>query len=222
MSKTFIEMGSSVRGGPSGSARVKSKKCLRRVEVLNALFMEQITSMMSTGEVSPEILGLGLTVSRVKVSNDFSRVNVYWMATGTTKDDVIEPLLRRAAGKLRHELTQLRVIGIVPPIEFVKDTTHSRIAEVEFLLGKCDFGEDFEPTTPINLFAPMNAKYPNPLVNKSSFENQIPVIAGEVIDPVPSPILSAPTTEAGHYESISMRQDVLGVRHDVIMANVSI
>lgn len=214
MSKTFVEMGTSVRGGGVSGAPVKSKKCLRRVEVLNALFMEQITSMMSTGEVSQELLGLGLIVSRVNVSNDFSRVNVYWVGSGTCKDDVIEPILRKAAGRLRHELTQLRVIGIVPPIEFVKDKTHSKIAEVEYLLTKCDFGDDFVPTTSNNLFSQISPKYLRQ-------QQDVTVVSSDDAEQVPAEV-STPTFESELYDSISMRQDVLGVRHDVIRNQVSL
>jgi ribosome-binding factor A len=154
---------------------------------------------MSTGEVSPDILGLGLTISRVKISSDFSIVNVYWAATGTSKDDVIEPILKKAAGRLRYALTQLKVIGIVPPIEFVKDKTYSKIAEMEYLLNKCDLGED-ENATPDSM---QNAF----LNNNNNIVNDSTIIPND-------------NTESGLYKSINMRQDVLGVRHDVIMMQV--
>lgn len=51
---------------------------------------------------------------------DFNKLNVFWLARGTENDTEIERILKRSSGKLRHELSQLRVIGVVPHIEFVK------------------------------------------------------------------------------------------------------
>lgn len=126
------------KGGASALARPVSGKVMRRVEMLNNLFVEQITSLLATGEIAPEFLGLGIQISRVKVTSDFSAVNVYWYASGTEKDEYIEKLLARGAGHLRHTLTQLRVIGIVPPILFFKDRTYSKLQEVEMMLSNCN------------------------------------------------------------------------------------
>lgn len=51
---------------------------------------------------------------------DFKGVNVFWIGKGTENDDNIEKLLCSNAGALRHELSQLRVMGVVPKITFVK------------------------------------------------------------------------------------------------------
>jgi ribosome-binding factor A len=190
---------------------------MRRIEVLNTLFMQQITSLMSTGESSPDLLGRGITVSKVKVSNDFSRVNVYWIASGTETDEVIEPLLVKAGFVLRHELTQLRVIGQVPPIEFVKDKTFSKIAEVQMLLEKCDFGDDFVPTSPKNYFSQMGGgKIGSPLSSSPEVDesDQDELDSGNV---VPAKEIR---TEADLYTILPCKQDMLGVRHDVICAEV--
>lgn len=106
--------------------------------MLNNLFVEHITSLLATGEVSPEFLGMGIQISRVKITSDFSAVNVYWFASGTQRDEAIEELLKKTGGHLRHLLSQLRVIGMVPPIHFFPDKTFSKLQEVEGLLDKCN------------------------------------------------------------------------------------
>jgi len=40
----------------------------------------------------------------VKITTDFSVINVYWMASGTEADDQIQTLLDAAAYKLRFVL----------------------------------------------------------------------------------------------------------------------
>ncbi|XP_059621725.1 uncharacterized protein LOC132265177 [Phlebotomus argentipes] len=121
------------------------KHVLRRVTVLNKLFMRNIADIMSTGELSQEIVGKGLEISRVKVSPDFRQAYVYWLAKGTEEDEELESMLSRIAGRLRHELSQLRLMGEVPKIIFLKDFQHSKFSDVDRLLAKADFGEDFEP-----------------------------------------------------------------------------
>lgn len=112
----------------------------RRITVLNKLFMKNITDLMANGEMTEEILGRGVEVSRVKVAPDFQIVNVYWLAKGSEDDAEIEKLLRKCSGLLRHELSQLRVMGEVPRIHFVKDIEFAKYVEVERLLKSADLG----------------------------------------------------------------------------------
>lgn len=119
----------------------------RRVHVLNKLFMKHITDLLSTGEVSEEILGRGLEVSHVKVAADFNYVNVFWRTKGSLQsDDEMEAILRKASGNIRHELSQLRLMGEVPRVNFVRDRQHSSYADVQDLLDRADYGDDFVPS----------------------------------------------------------------------------
>lgn len=130
------------------NAKRQGKNAPRRVHVLNKLFMQHITDLMSTGEVSETILGRGLEISHVKVTPCFQYVNVFWMAKGSAESDAnMEQILRKASGIIRHELSQLKVMGEVPKINFVKDRVQSKFAEVEHLLARADFGEDYEPSS---------------------------------------------------------------------------
>nr|CAD7259639.1 unnamed protein product [Timema shepardi] len=120
----------------------------RRIAVLNKVFMRHITDIMATGEDSKEIAGRGIEVSRVKVSADFSHLSVYWLAQNSSEDNEIESILKCLAGKLRHELSQLQIIGMVPKVDFVKDKQYALMADVDELLLKADFGEDYVPVHP--------------------------------------------------------------------------
>lgn len=128
---------------PTGLSRNKGqgKEANRRVSILNKLFMKNITDLMATGDVSEKLLGRGLEVSRVKVGSDFQGINVYWLAKGNQHDDEIQTVLNIAAFSIRHELSQLRLMGEVPKIIFVKDKIYAKVLEVDHLLENADFGE---------------------------------------------------------------------------------
>lgn len=143
----------------------QGKSSLRRVNVLNKLFMRHITDFMATDET---YAGYGLEISRVKAFNsaiystnshgvlliqvnittDFQLVNVFWMARGDGSDEYLESVLLKSAGLLRHNLSQLRLMGEVPTIKFVKDKLYAKSVEVETLLKRADFGDDFVPSSP--------------------------------------------------------------------------
>ncbi|KAJ6633298.1 putative ribosome-binding factor A, mitochondrial [Pseudolycoriella hygida] len=123
----------------------QGKSSIRRVHVLNKLFMRYITDYMSTDDTYS---GYGLEISHVKMTNDFKLLNVYWIARGDESDEKLESILSKSAGLLRHNLSQLRLMGEVPVIKFVKDKTYVKAAEVENLLRIADFGDDFVPSHP--------------------------------------------------------------------------
>ncbi|XP_060805485.1 putative ribosome-binding factor A, mitochondrial isoform X1 [Amyelois transitella] len=122
------------------------KRGVRRVAMLNKLFMKQITDIMSTGTVSMDIVGRGIEISKVKVNPDMQTVNVFWVCKGNANDDETEEVLNRVAGALRHELSTLRVMGEVPYIVFVKDKQESHVADLDRRLTEADYGEDYALT----------------------------------------------------------------------------
>lgn len=171
--------------------------------------MKYITDLMATGEVAPEIVGKKIEISRVSVTPDFHKVNVFWLARGSEEQDsLVEEVLTRAQGPLRHELSQLRVMGSVPEIKFVRDKQYIRFVEVDRLLAKADFGEDFVPSDPtlrLRTTPVLNVKLPE------TVWSDIAELEGDVDE---EELWSAeePLPE--------MRNDVLGLDHARIMAKV--
>lgn len=82
------------------------------------------------------------------MSQDFRAVNVYWLARSDENDTVVQSILNSIAPPLRHELSQLRIMGEVPRIFFLRDRNFSKATEIDSILKSCDFGEDFKPTDP--------------------------------------------------------------------------
>ena len=147
----------------------------------------------------------------MKISPDFHSVNVFWIAQGDENDNVIEEVLKTIAGPLRHELSQLRIMGEVPRIFFLKDKHYSKAAEVDILLQKADFGEDFVPSDPtvfMKSTPQLNFKLPEDLKSKiHKLEEQNVELAED---------------EEIEEEELTMRHDVLGLDRDAIMKKIAI
>ncbi|XP_055910242.1 uncharacterized protein LOC129944669 isoform X3 [Eupeodes corollae] len=171
---------------------------LRRVNVLNKLFMTHITDLLATGQASEKILGKGLQITRVKVTPNFQFCNVYWMAKGDVNEIELEDELQKCGGILRHELSQLRLMGEVPRIHFVKDKTFANLATVETVLKTADFGDDHRQMDPS--FEVKNDLYRVP----EKVDSKLTVAAkDEDEEPLPE-----------------MRHDVFGVDRRAIMLRV--
>ncbi|CAK9815674.1 Putative ribosome-binding factor A, mitochondrial [Anthophora quadrimaculata] len=127
---------------PKGASKeTLSLHTLRRMNVLNKVFMEYITDMMSTGEIDPEILNKNIEISHIKITPDFKTINVHWIDNNLQNSNT-EELLKECAFKLRHELSQLRIIGNVPLIQFVKCKSFHKLKEVKLKLQSLDLRED--------------------------------------------------------------------------------
>ncbi|XP_055843054.1 uncharacterized protein LOC129909914 [Episyrphus balteatus] len=170
---------------------------LRRVKVLNKLFMTHITDLLATGQASQKILGKGLQITRVKVTPNFQFCNVYWMAKGDVHEAELENELQKCGGMLRHELSQLRLMGEVPRIHFVRDKTFANLAHVETVLKTADFGEDHKQIDPS--FEVKNDLYQNPL----KVDEAVTIKKEEDEEPLPE-----------------MRHDVFGVDWRAIMLKI--
>ncbi|XP_073828926.1 uncharacterized protein [Musca autumnalis] len=206
---------------PFGSQTKKSgngKNDSRRVTVLNKLFMKHITDLLATGEISEKILGKGLQVSRVKISQDFAYVNVFWVTTGDVgRDTLLEQELQRCAGLLRHELSQLDLMGVVPRIKFVKDKIMSNIVQVESLLKNMDFGpEEEEDTEEMEDYLKTSAD----IVKNEFYGNKALLPSNASNAPVASPELELGKTQATSAKLPEMRHDVLGLDHKGIMLKI--
>lgn len=200
------ELPKSVSASKLSSAKGQGKESNRRISVLNKLFMKNITDLMATETFANDVLGYGIQVSQVKVSPDFHGVNVYWLAKGDENDYEIEKILSKLSGALRHELSQLKVMGEVPKIHFVKDKKFSKAFEVDTLLKKADFGEDFVPTDP------------------TLFMKSVPELEMKIPEEIKAKIKELESSmEDDFYEEPlpEMRHDVLGLNHYEIMKKIT-
>ncbi|KAF7265634.1 hypothetical protein GWI33_020954 [Rhynchophorus ferrugineus] len=122
----------------------------KRISILNKMFMRNVTDLMTTGEYATQFYGHGIQVNKVKITPDYKILKVYWIANESSNDDVVENLLKKSAGTLRHELSQLRVMGHIPNIVFIKDKGYFNIIKVEQKLAVADYGEDYIKSDLVN------------------------------------------------------------------------
>ncbi|KAG8303732.1 hypothetical protein J6590_002739 [Homalodisca vitripennis] len=120
--------------------------------------MKQISDLLVTGNIATDVLGKGLEISRVAMTSNFNQLNVFWGTQNEKSIADLEKVLPQLGFSLRHELSQLQVMGIVPRIVFMKDKHFGSAQKVDYLLSIADFGEDHEP-------APLGSEFKNaPLV----------------------------------------------------------
>ncbi|XP_067651784.1 putative ribosome-binding factor A, mitochondrial [Haliotis asinina] len=118
----------------------------RRAEQVSTVLYNYITSIIDSGELSPALADMAVDINRVKVTPDFSSVNIYWLSSGSERDDELEIELKKHESKLRSILISYHIVGTIPQVTFVQDKTASRYAEVEKLLTMADYGPDFVPS----------------------------------------------------------------------------
>lgn len=169
--------------------------------------MKHITDLMATGEVAPSLVGKGIEISHVKVAPDFGVIDVFWFAQNEADaSENIEDTLKKSAGQLQHELSGLRIIGMVPPIKFVRNRRYGVIKEVEERLSKVDYGEDYIPTTFIQRnFVPSLETTLSPQVKAQLAELNV-----------------EKENEDDEIEIPEMRQDTLGFDHSKILKKVGL
>lgn len=160
--------------------------------------MQHITDMMSMGEVS-DIIKQNIEITHVKITPDFKYVNVFYISNN---DDALfdQEALRKCARIIRHELSQLRVIGIVPPIQFVPNKQYSTQMEVDRRLAMINFEEDSD--TLFSEEIQIDTLDVNQTSHKESVKN---------CDTEPDKF---------YIQLPMMRHDVLGLDHHKIMSQV--
>lgn len=185
--------------GIEQSNKTASVQTMRRMIVRDKLFMKHITDLMSMGEVS-DIINGGIEITCVKITSDYKCVNVYWInSTNDVSSLISKEALQKCAKIVRHELSQLRIIGIVPPIQFVEDKRFATEKEVERRLATINFKD--EKSEEIQLDASHTDIADQTLYMKSDTNQDSEMDESYIKLPI-------------------MRHDVLGLDHYKIMSRV--
>ncbi|XP_055542981.1 uncharacterized protein LOC129728559 [Wyeomyia smithii] len=187
---------------PNSFVKVEGRESHRRLAVLNTLFMEQITNLLSTGEHSEELLCYDVQISRVKVSIDFHSIHVFWFSRDEVNEEQIEKILKSVSGSLRHELAQLKLIGLVPKLVFMKDKAYNLMNRLDYVLKQADDGEckNHEPVLSLKNDTEFYTKL-SPEVRKEIY--QLEKKSCETLESIPI-----------------MRNDVYGIDHATIVKNI--
>ncbi|XP_011500895.1 PREDICTED: putative ribosome-binding factor A, mitochondrial [Ceratosolen solmsi marchali] len=192
----------------------------KRVTILNRIFMRHISDLMATGEVAPNLLDKEIEITKVQVSLDFSRINVYWFSTKNLND--IDMILENAAGHLQHELSQIQIIGQVPPIIFIKDLKFSTMQEMENHFSNIDLELTSEQTDNDNCLNDQNQSNENEIIVPEMQQNVMGFNQATVMNKIKTSMLKIQKSEINKVEdtfAISMSKDDQLNISKLLMAN---
>ena len=118
----------------------------RRTERLNALFRNEISSLILRGIKDPRISGV-VTVTRVDISNDLSYATVFVSVYGSAleKRNTIKAL-KSATGFIRRELLSRITIRVMPVLRFKLDESIAQGNEILELIDSLDIPPEDPPT----------------------------------------------------------------------------
>lgn len=173
--------------------RGPTKLSNRRTIVLNKMFMRHVTDLIASGPIGYELNGFGLQITQVKVcQQNYRGLNIFWTITNTDDFDYVEQKLATINKKLRHELHQMQLMGCIPHLTFVRDFRVSYFDELDSVIEKADYGDDFKPTL------------------KRLRENDFEMQEEE----------TEVASNTNEFSLQPMRHDVFGLNHAVIMGRV--
>ncbi len=119
------------RAAEGRDARGRSQRQLRVGEELR----HRLAAVFERGELSDPVLeGLVLTVTEVKVSPDLTNATAFVTPLGGENLDEVVEALNRAAGFLRHLVSDDLGLRISPRLGFAADRSFDEASRVEALL----------------------------------------------------------------------------------------
>jgi ribosome-binding factor A len=123
------------------AARGPSQRQLRVAEELRHRLAELFTRVDFR---DPELKGVHLTVSEVRMTPDLQHATVYVARLGSTEIDALMPALRRAAGYLRGEAGHGLRLRNIPELHFEPDHALDYASKINDLLHSPDVARDLD------------------------------------------------------------------------------
>lgn len=108
-----------------------------------------LSMIIERGEIrDPDLAGLSITVTEVRISPDMRNATAYVVPLGGVTDDgdigVIIKALGRAAPFLRHRIAQSVHLRYVPKLMFMADTSFDEGDKIDALLRGTDIARDLD------------------------------------------------------------------------------
>lgn len=111
----------------------------RRTEKVASAIRNEVSQIIMRELNDPRLDGVLPSISRVKVSEDFSVADVYLVLMGTPgKQSAALAALRSAAGMMRTRLSKALTMRTVPVIRFEVDEAYLKEMEVLELIRKAE------------------------------------------------------------------------------------
>src|SRR5262245_29130994 len=127
---------------PPDSAAPRSPRQLRVGEEIRHV----LAAILGRGELrDPELAGVSITVSEVRMSPDLRHANAFVMPLGGGDSARIVKALVRAAPFLRGEIARAMRLRHAPDVHFVADTSFDEASRIDSLLRLPEVQRDVRP-----------------------------------------------------------------------------
>lgn len=93
----------------------------------------------------PDLAGVPITVTEVRVSPDLRNATAYVTPLGGRDLDKVVAALNRASGYFRREIARAVELRLVPQIAFTGDTSFDYSSKIEALLAAPEVARDLQP-----------------------------------------------------------------------------
>ncbi len=115
--------------------------------------------MFSRGEIrDPDLSGVTLTVTEVRVSPDLRRATAFVTRLGRSDVEVLLPALQRAATFLRGQLARSMRLRVAPELSFQADSSIDYAMRVDALLHRPEVARDLDRNPEATPRPPPSAK----------------------------------------------------------------
>jgi len=127
---------------PQRGHREQSQRSLRIGEVIR----HTLVDIFSRGELrDPDLVGISLTISEVRVSPDLKNATVFVMPLGGNEVTKVVLALQRATPFLRRRVAETTALRYTPSLNFAEDAVFEQGAHIDQLLRSPKIARDLEP-----------------------------------------------------------------------------
>jgi len=109
-----------------------------KTQLFNRQFLENIGQVLLG---FPEILGRGISITRVSVRPDFSEVYVFWVSR-PSEEETVTQLFEEKSKDIRIGMIEDAGLGQLPRLTFLKDTLYLQEQHMAKLYRDLDLGPD--------------------------------------------------------------------------------
>jgi ribosome-binding factor A len=127
------------RPNQDAKAAGPSQRQLRVGEEIRHVLVE----ILARGQFrDPDLQGVSITVSEVRVSPDLKHATAYVMPLGGANVDAVVKALRRASGFVRGEVARAVRLRVAPEIAFAADRSFEEASRIEAALRRPEVQRD--------------------------------------------------------------------------------
>ncbi len=108
-----------------------------------------LAAVLNRGDLrDPDLRGVSVTVSEVRVSPDLRNATAFVMPLGGERPGEVIKALDRAAAFLKRQIAREVQLRNVPNLSFRRDETYDEATRIDTILRSSDVARDLDPETP--------------------------------------------------------------------------